>query len=93
MGFSIQLSNNIHLPAAVEDFICGWQIIPKITTEPAWDFMWNTQVEEGREKALLRYAFTANYSELPAPPDFPAEATALAESAVKVKATLRFKIH
>ena len=93
VGFSIQVSNNVRLPAAVEEFVRDWQVTPKTATEPTWDFMWNTQVEEGREKALLRHAFTVNCSELPAPPDIPTEATALAESAVKVKITLRFNIH
>lgn len=85
VGFSLQVSNNVRLPSTVEDLDRDWQVLAKSTTEPAWDFMWNTQVEEGREKAFLRHAFTANCSELPVPPDVSTEANPLAESAVKVR--------
>ena len=52
---------------------------------PLWDFLWNATVEEGREKSLLRHAFTMNTEEVPFPKDIQYDAVHVAESAVKVR--------
>jgi hypothetical protein len=51
---------------------------------PTWDFLWNVVVEEGREKHMLRQAFTADVEEMPLVKDPSPDAVRVAESALKV---------
>lgn len=46
--------------------------------------MWNANVEEGREKRLMRQAFTQTVEEIPLFAETPPESVALAEAALKV---------
>jgi hypothetical protein len=78
--------SNIKLPASVDDIARDWETIEKPNTGPVWDFLWNAQVEEGREKYLLRHPFTTNASDIPSATDASSETVHLAESVVKVSA-------
>ncbi|KAF8845363.1 hypothetical protein BDN67DRAFT_941224 [Paxillus ammoniavirescens] len=70
------------LTASVEELYERYEVREDIVIAPTWDFMWNTMVEEGREKQFLRQAFTKE-------PDIPLEGTKkenvqLAEAALKM---------
>lgn len=53
-----------------------------------WDFMWNANVEEGREKGLMRQAFTQTVEEIPTSLETVHEPIRLAEAALKVDTSL-----
>ena len=38
------------MPASVEDLEREYDVVEKVPTAPAWDFMWSVVAEEGREK-------------------------------------------
>ena len=83
VGFAVQVSS-IKLPASIDDIARDWETVEKSNAGPVWDFLWNAQVEEGREKYLLRQPFTTNASDLPTTTDVSSESVHLAESVVKV---------
>jgi hypothetical protein len=37
----------------------------KLDETPIWDFLWDSKVDENREKGLLQTAFTANHDDIP----------------------------
>ncbi|KAF9243844.1 hypothetical protein BU15DRAFT_86274 [Melanogaster broomeanus] len=70
------------LTASVAELYKRYDIGEDVVIAPAWDFMWNSTVEEGREKQFLRQTFTKE-------PDIPLEGTKkgnvhLAEAALKM---------
>ncbi|KIK99780.1 hypothetical protein PAXRUDRAFT_445053 [Paxillus rubicundulus Ve08.2h10] len=70
------------LTASVEELYERYEVREDTDFVSTWDFMWNTMVEEGREKQFLRQAFTKE-------PDIPLESTKkenvqLAEAALKM---------
>lgn len=72
------------LPPSLTQLLAEFDISEPTTPAPAWDFMWNASVEEGREKRLLACPFTSS-------PDKPlpangstTDADFIAESALKV---------
>lgn len=88
VGFAIEVSN-IKLPASIEDISRDWDTVEKPSTGPVWDFLWNAQVEEGREKYMLRHPFIINALDIPPTTDTSSETVHLAESVVKVSALFR----
>jgi hypothetical protein len=62
--------------------------VENISLTPFWDFLWNVAVEEGREKSLLRQAFTTNPEEVPHHKDVQSDVVHVAESALKASLRL-----
>lgn len=85
VGFATQVSAPL-LPASVNEISRSWEIVEKTNIGPPWDFLWNTQVEEGRERDLLRRSFTISGFDMPSAKDNLSEKVLLAESVVKVSA-------
>lgn len=57
-----------------------------------WEFMWNANVEEGRERRLVRQAFTQTIEEVPSFNETTSDSVALAEAALKVGQSLVARI-
>jgi len=79
------------IPSDVSHLEARFEVIQQEQTVPEWDFMWNTLVDEGREKRLKRQVFSR------CPEDFPIRQLPelpdcyIAEAAVKVS-TLSSKL-
>jgi hypothetical protein len=58
----------------------------KLDDTPVWDFLWESKVDENREKGLLQTAFTANHDDIPIIRDSPkgGQEVQVAEAALKV---------
>jgi oxalate---CoA ligase len=84
-GF-VQREVSINLPTSV-DLLHEWEVMESAPVAPLWDFLWNTSVEEGREKNLLRYALTVGTEEMCVPKDIQSDAVHVAESAVKARSS------
>lgn len=70
------------LVTSVKELYKLYEVGEDVVSAPAWDFMWGTTVEEGREKQIRSHAFTKE-------PDSMYEGTGnekvqLAEEALKV---------
>lgn len=72
------------IPSQILQLLEEYDVIETAPTVPAWDFMWNAVVEEGREKRMMRQPFTTEIEEMPPTGDTPSEQLYLAESAMKV---------
>lgn len=72
------------IPATITQLLEEYDVVETIPTAPAWDFMWNAVVEEGREKRMMRQSFTKKIEEMPAIGELSPEHISLAESAMKV---------
>jgi transcription factor C subunit 3 len=73
------------IPASIEQIQEQYEIIERERVAPDWDYIWNTVIEEGREKKSKRQPFSQipeNF--LPSDPD--SNEIMIAESAVKVSA-------
>jgi hypothetical protein len=73
------------IPASVAQVRQQYDIIERERVAPDWDYIWNTNIEEGREKKLKRQPF----SQLPEqflPSNLDSNEMVIAESAVKVSA-------
>ena len=46
------------LATSVEELLDLYEVEEDVVSAPAWDFMWGTTVEEGREKQFRSQAFT-----------------------------------
>ena len=73
----------LSLPRTVEELESMWQVAEKPATAPTWDFMWNSSVDEGRERALLQSAFTFEV-ETVQPSEPPPDDVQTSESVLKV---------
>ncbi|KAJ7593112.1 hypothetical protein C8J56DRAFT_1013301 [Mycena floridula] len=61
VGYSAtQEKPNIVIPNNIRQLYADFDVVETINVAPAYDFMWNTTVEEGREKKLLASAFIRN---------------------------------
>lgn len=81
MGF-VEREAPSKLASSVTELLEFYDVGEDVESAPAWDFMWGTTVEEGREKQFRCQAFTRE-------PDGVCEATKndkvqLAEAAMKV---------
>ncbi|KAK0465216.1 uncharacterized protein EV420DRAFT_1759926 [Desarmillaria tabescens] len=70
------------IPGTIDELLDGFNVIETATTGPAWDFMWNGVVEEGREKRLTSQPFLDTLGDLGETPVN--DALAIAESALKM---------
>jgi len=85
IGFGqLQEKTVVNLLPSVEDLLQCWDVLENQPTAPAFDFMWNATVEEGREKQLLQQAFTTSLADTPALPYSTSDEVCVAESALKV---------
>ncbi|KZT22146.1 hypothetical protein NEOLEDRAFT_1138493 [Neolentinus lepideus HHB14362 ss-1] len=72
------------LPASLELLQQNYDVVDKPINEPAWDFVWNTAGEEGREKNMARQPYVMDPEvSFWATEDLP-ETVHLAESALKI---------
>ena len=72
------------LPADIMEQSCQWAVEEKSSVTPLWDVVWNLNVEEGREKAMLQHPFTTDVEEMPPTSHIATDTTHVAESALKV---------
>lgn len=77
----------------MQDIVRGWDILDKPDPGPAWEFMWNALVDEGREKNLLKHPLTVHASISRFILDASPEDVHLAESVVKVCIPLYHKVN
>ncbi|KAF9455017.1 hypothetical protein P691DRAFT_691292 [Macrolepiota fuliginosa MF-IS2] len=77
-------SGTVTIPSTVEELLDEYEIDSTESPGMTWDFMWNANVEEGREKRLMRQAFTQAIEETPLSNDTPSDWIALAEAALKM---------
>lgn len=74
------------IPGSIEQIQVQYDIIERERVAPDWDYIWNTIIEEGREKRLKRQPFSQISEKfLPSTPD--SNEIVIAESAVKVCAS------
>lgn len=86
-------TSHIKLPASIGEVTRDWEVVEKEKTGTVWEFHWNALVDEGREKNLLRHAYTAHAADIPASTDVYSEDVYLAESAVKVRGMFSAREH
>lgn len=87
VGFAQPRENDrITIPSSVDDLERQYIILENIPSAPPWDFVWNTTVEEGREKRMLRQPLLSTITNDYVPPFIPVspEHILLAESVVKM---------
>jgi transcription factor C subunit 3 len=53
------------LPETVSQLHASWEVLTKPDNTPAWEFLWDSKVDETREKGLLQTAFTTNHDDIP----------------------------
>ena len=75
------------LPETVSQLHASWDVINKLDDTPVWDFLWDSKVDENREKGLLQTAFAVNHDEVPITSDDLNESqdVQVAEAALKVR--------
>jgi transcription factor C subunit 3 len=73
------------LPASTKDIIHHFDVLCNTTVSPAWEFMWQANVEEGREKQFLRQSFTHGANEVPYVTNPSDDVVQVAEAAMKVR--------
>lgn len=75
------------LPETVSQLHVSWDVINKLDDTPVWDFLWDSKVDENREKGLLQTAFAANHDEVPTTSDDinGSQDVQVAEAALKVR--------
>ena len=80
----VENTTRTKLPASIEDITHHFNVISNTTVSPAWEFMWQANVEEGREKQFLRQSFTHGANEVPYVTNPSDDAVQVAEAAMKV---------
>ncbi|KIJ68695.1 hypothetical protein HYDPIDRAFT_81586 [Hydnomerulius pinastri MD-312] len=83
VGF-VELEAVVNLTASIEELYARYEVEGDLVTAPAWDFMWNNTVEEGREKQFLRQAFTKEPNMILPPEGTNDEKVQTAEAALKM---------
>jgi hypothetical protein len=75
------------LPETVPQLHASWDVMAKLEDTLVWDFLWDSKVDENREKGLLQTAFTANHDDMPMISDGSGGCQELrvAEAALKVR--------
>jgi hypothetical protein len=86
VGFQ-ETSTTLALPETVSQLHASWDVLVKRDDTPVWDFLWDSKVDENREKGLLQTAFTVNHDEVPMISDDlnGSQDVQLAEAALKVR--------
>ncbi|KAF5355772.1 hypothetical protein D9756_004049 [Leucocoprinus leucothites] len=77
-------SGNVIIPSTVEDLLGGFEVATTEGPGLTWDFMWNANVEEGREKGLMRQAFNQTLEVIPSTTELTSNSVVLAEAALKM---------
>jgi hypothetical protein len=72
------------LPSSVDLLLSSYKVAEKLTTTPTFDFLWNSVIDEGREKGLAVVAFSPWVDHMPGDPDGNSSSVVIAESALKV---------
>ncbi|THH21010.1 hypothetical protein EW146_g465 [Bondarzewia mesenterica] len=80
----VQRDTSFSLPVDLAEESCSWEVLEKPTTTLLWDVMWNLNIEEGREKALLQSAFVTNVEEMPSTSHVVTDISHIAESGLKM---------
>ncbi|KAG1730414.1 uncharacterized protein EDB91DRAFT_786767 [Suillus paluster] len=80
----VEHTTRTKLPASVDDIIHHFNVLCNTTISPAWDFMWQATVEEGREKQFLRQSFTHGADDVPYVTNTSDDVVQVAEAALKV---------
>jgi len=71
------------IPGSIEQIQVQYDVVERERVAPDWDYIWNTTIEEGREKRLKRQPFSQISEKFfPSTPD--SNEIVIAESAVKV---------
>jgi oxalate---CoA ligase len=75
------------LPETVSQLRSSWDVLVKPDSNPAWEFLWDSKVDENREKGLLQTAFTIDGDDMPTIHDGPGNSREdqVAEAALKVR--------
>ncbi|KAG1841331.1 hypothetical protein DFJ58DRAFT_845058 [Suillus subalutaceus] len=80
----VEHTTRTKLPASVDDIIHRFDVLCNTTISPAWEFVWQATVEEGREKQFLRQSFTHGADEVPYVTNISDDVVQVAEAALKV---------
>jgi hypothetical protein len=81
----VEHTTRMKLPASIDDIIHRFDVLCNTSVSPAWDFMWQANVEEGREKQFLRQPFTHGADDVPYVTNPSNDDVKVAEAAVKVR--------
>lgn len=71
------------IPCDVDNLLLHYDVVEEAPSS-SWDFVWNSVVEEGREKRLLSQCFTAQFDSIPSATFEMSDEDVLAETALKV---------
>ena len=52
------------LPETVSQLHASWDVLAKPDNTPVWDFLWESKVDENREKGLLQTSFTTDNDDI-----------------------------
>ncbi|KAG2370198.1 hypothetical protein BDR07DRAFT_1386752 [Suillus spraguei] len=80
----VEHTTRTKLPASVDDILHHFDVLCNTTISPAWEFMWQATVEEGREKQFLRQSFTHGAEEVPYVTNTSDDVVQVAEAALKM---------
>lgn len=80
----VEHTTRTKLPASVDDIIHRFDVLCNTIVSPAWEFVWQATVEEGREKQFLRQSFTHGPDEVPYVTNMSDDVVQVAEAALKV---------
>jgi hypothetical protein len=53
------------LPESVSQLHALWDVLSKPDNTPVWEFLWDSKVDENRERGLLQTALTTNLDDIP----------------------------
>ncbi|KAG2345257.1 hypothetical protein BDR05DRAFT_1058382 [Suillus weaverae] len=80
----VEHTTQTKLLASVDDILRHFDVLCNTTISPAWEFMWQATVEEGREKQFLRQSFTHGADEVPYVTNTSDDVVQVAEAALKM---------
>ncbi|KAG2045206.1 hypothetical protein BDR03DRAFT_989022 [Suillus americanus] len=80
----VEHTTRTKLPASVDDIIHHFDVLCNTTISPAWEFVWQATVEEGREKQFLRQSFTHGADGVPYVTNTSDDVVQVAEAALKM---------
>ena len=74
------------LPESISQLHASWDVLSKPDNTPVWEFLWDSKVDENRERGLLQTALTTNLDDIPLACEGPnnSQEVQVAEAAVKV---------
>lgn len=72
------------IPSTIETLLEDYEVDTTESPGLIWDFMWNANVAEGREKGFVRQPFSQTLEIIPTAIETTTNSVALAEAALKV---------